>query len=168
MSFVTELVIKQPPSNFLQWLECFEILGSRSVSNEDIKILRNGSCSDIGSSIDYLEKELIKTVNKMMDLCIRDFNREINMYLSFDENESYFEAYRRLARRLDNCLFFTDLDFLGESFRKELEQSVNKEINKFWLISTKILHDQCIDHYDKNLEDQSYFIKRLRSVKNNT
>ena len=145
MSFITEPVIKQAPSNYLQWLESFELLKTKLVSTEDIIMLRNGSCSDIGSSVDYFEKELIKTVNKMINICIKSFNREINMYLSFNENESYFEAYRRMARRLHNCLFFTELNFLSVQFRKEFEQSVNNEIDKIWLISTKRLYDQCIE-----------------------
>ena len=165
MSLYTVSVIKCPPSDYLHWLDCFELISTRRLSSEDIEKLKKGTCSDHRSSIDYLENELVKAINKMLLLCINDFKREINLYYSFGDNDSIYAAYRRLANRFEDCLFFNELTFLSEQFRKQLNASVCSEIDRFWDSYTQALYNQCIESNSRVLEDQLYYIRKLRAAR---
>ena len=84
------------------------------------------------------------------------------MYAIFGETESLYLPYVHFAQKLSFCLFFRNLKFMSEKFRRELESSVRSEAEKFWLNAYRTLYYSCAQQHDTQLEDVLYQIKRIR------
>ena len=73
--------ISSPPQTYSDWLECFEILRTKNVTRDTIELLKNGKCIDSDQSIEFLETQLLITINAMIKRYIDAFRRDLNCYM---------------------------------------------------------------------------------------
>lgn len=154
------------PSCYADWLEWFKLLQRKSISREEWKLLKNGRCKDIHSTIEYFEHQLIQTENIMIKRYLKEFAKSMNIYLSYGEYERLYQPFRILAKQFAICLFFSDLSFLSLEFRKELRDSVIANATDHWNKAVKNLYTAYIESNSDVLEDQLYMIKKIRLFQN--
>ncbi len=152
----------RPPSCYAEWLECFEYLCGHNADDEYIGLLKKGTCSDAGVSVEYLEKQLIRTLNIMLTKYITDFNKTLVLYTDFGEYDRLYEPFRTLARQAEKCLFFTELDFMSEEFRRSLRDSVIANTRDHWKRSADSIRNASLEGNSSVLEDQLYMIRRIK------
>ena len=85
--------------------------------------------------------ETLESVNKEIDRCTSLLNREI------DKNRQEVERYRTIAQKERE-----ELDLLKESLRKELLESINKEI------------DRCTSLLNREIDKNRQEVKRYRTI----
>ncbi len=156
------LEIIASPKTYADWLDCFEVLCKRNVTRTELQLLREGTCTASAGSVEYLEKQLVKTINAMIKRYIHAFNKELEMRGMYNDYDNLYQLFVTLANRLSGCLFFTELDFMSVAFRDELRVSVVGETKRFWKMMTDSIYSQCIDLNSTTLEDELYMIKRIK------
>lgn len=157
--------ITAPPRSYYEWLKCFDALSSRTVGADEFSLLMQGECVDADRSIEYLEEQLVRTINAMIQRYIHMFNREIDMYASQGDYDGLYLSFCKLAGKFRHCLFFRSLEFMSTDFREELSRSVESELSAFWQRVIRSLYLQCMEQNDFQMEDQIYMIRRIRLFK---
>lgn len=165
MTADTAKEITQAPQTYNDWLDCFDVLQHKNVTKDELKLLGMGRCTASRESVEFLEKQLIKTLNVMIKRYIKAFNKDLQMHMLYNEYDDLYRLFSGLAARFNGCLFFTGLGFLGTEFRRELRDSVVCEIRRFWDSMIASLYAQCIEHNDRSLEDVLYMMKRITLFK---
>ena len=97
---------------------------------------------------------------------MKDLKREIHKYLEFNGFDNLHIPFIRFARKIENSLFFLHLDFLDETFKKELYQSVVMECYKLWNSIMLNLKRQILELHNNVIEDEYYQISRIKLFKN--
>lgn len=150
------------PTCYAEWLDCFRILENRMTDTNDMALLRQGSCRDADISIEYLEKQLIRTENAMLKKYIAKFQSDLMQYLNYHDYDGLYRVFEVLAKRMEGCLFFAELDFMSTQFRRSLADSVRETALTFWNNAVGQLSRLCIEQPDILLEDQLFMIRRIR------
>ena len=155
-------IITSSPLQYDQWLRCFGIMQKRNISNDEYLLICGGKCRKDDISIEYIENELVRTMNIMLKRLISEFRRELDMYIAFGETENIHIPYARFAQKIKKCLFFYELDFMSIEFRNELMASLMESAMRFWKKAYSVLYEQCIERTNPLLEDELYIIRGLK------
>ena len=154
--------ITDAPKTYADWLNCFDVLSHKTVSKGELQLLCMGECITSGESIEYLETQLIKTINIMIRRYIHSFNKELELHMMYNEYDNIYQLFINLSKRFNDCMFFVHLDFMSVDFRNELRDSVIRETNKFWQSMINTMYSHCIEQNSSHLEDELYMIKRIK------
>ncbi|MBE6856253.1 MAG: hypothetical protein IJO99_07530 [Ruminococcus sp.] len=154
--------ISSPPQTYSDWLECFEILRTKNVTRDTIELLKNGKCIDSDQSIEFLETQLLITINAMIKRYIDAFRRDLNCYMMYNEYDGFNRLFYVLAKKLEGCMFFVNLDFMSTQFRRELYDQIKLNTEKFWKDTYDSLYAQCVEYNNIFLEDELFLIKRIK------
>ena len=144
------------PTNYQDWLNCFDIMGTYGITSTELELLRRGRCTDADMLIDSFEKQLVSAVNKMISKYISSFNKNLETCQLYSNSRNVYDIYRifeTLAKNLNGCLFFMELDFMSKEFRSELHLSVTKEANVFWNNMLLNIYTQCTENHNPEMED---------------
>ena len=152
----------RPPENYSDWLICFEMIEKGKISDEQLMLLKKGTCSDFQFSQQYFCVQLEKTVNVILNKSIKSFNRKIKMQQLYHGESHMYSAFVRFENDSGKCLFFMELEFLPRSYREELFQSVKGETQRFIDTACKNIYKQCIKENNTALYDEIRLIKRIR------
>lgn len=150
------------PNCYAEWLDWFDLLQKKSISMDELQLLKNGRCNDSHTTIEYFEKQLIKTENIMLKRYLGEFGKTLEIYLSYGEYERLYEPFQLLAKQFTVCLFFVDLQFMSCEFRRELSRSVIANAKDHWKKAVKNIYIACIESNSTVLEDQLYMINKIR------
>lgn len=161
MTAVDMKKITSAPKNYADWISCFDIMQNSLIDREEFIFLKNGTCGDIDNVIQYFEIRLVKTINFMIRKYIKNFRREFSLCVDFNDYECIHRHFISFANRINDCLFFTELNFLSRDFRNELLWSVMNETTKIWKSMLDSLYFKCIDGTPV-FEEQMLMIKRIR------
>ena len=162
MSLIAERTQVKAPTNYPQWLECLEAMKSGPVSGNDaFEAAATGSFAGTEVTLAALQKQLVETVNTLLDKSAKRFLRRINEAICFNDLSQMDVLFRHLKRDVHQTLFFEGLSFLPEPFRAELAQSVREQMQKFWDDTVKFLRDQTLENPNSQLEDVLFLIKRI-------
>lgn len=163
MSITAERVAIEAPSTYQDWLVCFDMIKNESGANNEVF---DAACmgSFVGSDItkNALQKQIIETVNVFLDRSVKRFIRNLNEYITFNELSQTELLFKRLKKDTAKSLFFTRLTFLPKDFRSELEDSVKKQMSKFWKDTVKFLYNQSLESSNLELEDALFLVKRIK------
>lgn len=155
-------LLQRAPESYADWLEWLRVLRSRELTPEERALLKCGCCTDVSGAMPYIEQQVIETVNCMLSRCIRLFRRDLDAAEMYGDWDGFYLAFRKLAGRMERCLFFLQMTFLPREFRQSLYDSVREETGKFWRARLTELRRQCMESSQPALEDQLYMISRLR------
>lgn len=150
------------PSCYSDWLQWFEYLQTNDFDSNALSILKSGTCKDADVTIEYLEKQLIRTENLMLKRYIRQFAKAIDLCMAYGEFDRIYEPFRILALQFSKCLFFADLSFMSIEFRRSLSLSVIANAKDHWNKAVKQIYHACLDSNSSILDDQLYMIKKIR------
>lgn len=150
------------PERYADWLRILETLQQRDLTEDERALLARGCCADLESALPYLEQQLIETVNRMLKNCIRSFRRDAAEAEMYSDMDAMLTAFRRFAKKLDRCAFFTELSFLPPGFRAELFDSLKTGAGKYWNGLTANLAREAVENNQPALEDLLYMIRRIR------
>ena len=154
--------IVDAPKTYVDWLDCFEVLSHKNVSKSELQLLSMGECVASEESIEFLETQMIKTINIMIRRYIQSINKELELHMMYNEYDNIYQLFINLANKFNGCMFFLQLDFMSVKFRKELRSSIIHETKKFWQLMINTMYSQCIEQNNLFLEDELYMIKRIK------
>ena len=158
--------IETPPTNYEEWLDCFNQFSDALLDKSSAEMLGKGSCDSYNHIKPYLHREMQKAINLIINGYVKDLKREIHKYLEFNGFDNLHIPFIRFARKIENSLFFLHLDFLDETFKKELYQSVVMECYKLWNSIMFNLKRQILELDNNVIEDEYYQISRIKLFKN--
>lgn len=163
MSNTVEQTSLAAPTTYQEWLECFELMKSGSiVGNEVFDAVRGGIFVGSDLTKDALQRQIVETVNALLDKSVKRFIRNLNDSIAFNELPDTVLLFKRLKKEVNISLFFTELSFLPEGFRHDLEKSVKDQMNGFWNDTVAFLQDQSLEFSNSDLEDILFLVKRIR------
>lgn len=158
--------IETPPTNYDEWIQCFNQLNNALLDKSSAIILSRGSCVAYNQVKPYLHREMQKAVNIIIKEYVNELNREIKKYSEFNEINNLHIPFVRFATKIENSLFFINLDFMDSSFKKELCESVISEINRFWSNVILSFKRQALETGNSLIEEEYYRISRIKLFKN--
>ena len=161
-----EVPLTSSPQDYSSWLECFKYLEKNELTLTGYNLLIKGNCQGYDSVKGYFNQQLVNTVNNLIKRNIAVFQKSLARYS--DENciDGLSQPFVRLSKKLELCMFFTELEFLDKSFKAELRDSAVKEITYFWQGMIDSLKKQAMNNHCCELEEEYFRIKRIRVLKN--
>ena len=163
MEAVLERELLAPPTTYEDWLVCFDFLkSSPSVDNSIAMTIAKGSFVNRGYIAAQFHQKLTDTINEMLNKRIARFLKDLNMLISFNELSDIVPLFVKLRDEVDKCLFFRELDFLDKEIKRELEQSIKTQVEKFWNDTVNFLKRQTLEFSNEELEDSLFLIRRIR------
>lgn len=162
MSVAVQGTTLKAPTTYTEWLDCLKLMRELPVNGNSIfELVTAGTFEGTQVTAVALQKQIVETVNAILDKSIKRFGRDLNEYLSFNEFFQIDLLFRRLKSEIHKALFFEKLDFLPFEFRKELAESVKKQMTAFWNDTVRFLYEQSIDCSGMELEDALFLVKRI-------
>lgn len=166
MSILAERTELKAPTTYQEWLDCFEIMKHNPVSGNGVfEAVASGSFTGTEVTKGAMQKQIVETVNAILDKSAKRFIKELNESISFNDLSQLDVLFRRLKRDIEKSLFFENLFFLPKTFRKELSESVKTQMQKFWDDTVKFLYDQSMEFSNSELEDVLFLINRIHLFK---
>lgn len=163
MSITVEKTAVNIPTTYQEWLTCFEIMKSGSVAgNEAFDAASNGSFVGNDLTKNALQRQIVETVNAVLDKSVKRFIRNLNESIAFNELPETVLLFKRLKKDVHKALFFTKLSFLPKDLRQELEKSVKDQMTGFWEDTITFLQNQSLEFSNSDLEDVLFLVKRIR------
>lgn len=162
----SEVSLTSSPQDYNGWLECFKHLEKNELTLTSYNLLIQGNCQGYDGIKSYFNQQLINTVNNLIKKNIAVFQKSLARYS--DENciDGLSLPFIRLSKKLEFCMFFTELEFLDKSFKAELRESAVKEITGFWQGMLDSLKKQAMNNHSCELEEEYFRIKRITVLKN--
>lgn len=158
--------IETPPTSYNEWIDCFNQLNNALLDKSSALILGRGSCVAYNQVKSYLHSEMQKAVNIIIKEYVNELNREIAKYSEFNEINNLHIPFIRFAAKIENSLFFINLDFIDSSFKKELYESVISETNRFWNDIVLSFRRQALETGNDIIEEEYYRISRIKLFRN--
>ena len=156
--------IEESPMQYNQWITSLRILDMRNIDDTEFTKLCNGTCEQ--GALTYFEEHLVKSINHALNRCIREFQREMNLYTAFGEIENLHIPFLHFRSNFRKCLFYQKLTFTSEDFRSELDEQIAQAISSFWGKACKSVYDACTEQVNPLLEDEWYLIRRIHLFDN--
>jgi len=152
-----------PPITYEDWLNCFDLLRvSSSVDNSVVMTIARGTFISRGYIVVKFQQKLAETINEMLNRRIGRFLKDLNLLISFNELSDIVPLFVKLRNEINKCLFFTGFGFLDINVKRELEESVITQMEKFWDDTIVFLKKQTLDFYNADLEDSLFLIQRIK------
>ncbi|MBQ4557107.1 MAG: hypothetical protein IJA60_05625 [Clostridia bacterium] len=162
MSILAERTDVKSPTTYQEWLDCFLMMkGNRTSRDKAFAAASTGTFCGSEATAVALQKQLVETVNAVLDRSAKRFIRDVNECISFNELLQINVLFRRFKNDVNNTLFFENLFFLPQNFRTELSESVKTQMTRFWNDTVGFLHDQSLEFLNSDLEDVLFLIKRI-------
>lgn len=151
------------PSTYQDWLDCFARMRELPLSgNGDFEVLALGSFSGTGAMQAALERQMVDTINAVLNKSVKRFVRNLNECIAFNELAQVDVLFKRLKKDVNKTLFFLNLSFLSGEFKDELYASITSQMTGFWDDTVGFLRQQAMDYSNSDLEDALFLIRRIR------
>ena len=163
MNLTAQRPIVQAPTTYSEGLSCFDRMKNEpAAGNEVFDIVCEGSFAGSDLTRNALQKQIVETVNAVLDRSVKRFIRNLNENIAFNELSQTELLFKRLKKDVHRSLFFTRLSFLPKEFRAELEGSVKDQMCRFWDDTIRFLYDRSLEFSNSELEDLLFLVKRIR------
>ena len=151
------------PSTYQDWLDCFARMRELPLSgNGDFEVLALGVFSGTSAMQAALERQMVDTINAVLNKSVKRFMRNLNECITFNELAQIDVLFKRLKKDINKTLFFLNLSFLSSEFKAELYASITVQMTDFWNDTVGFLRQQAMDHSNSDLEDALFLISRIR------
>lgn len=158
-----EKPVAAAPSTYQNWLDCFERMKEVPLSgNGDFDVLALGSFAGTGAMQTALERQMVDTINSVLNKSTKRFIRDLNECIAFNELAQVDVLFKRLKKDIHKTTFFLELSFLPSDFKNELYQSITDQMTDFWDDTIRFLRQQAMDYSNSDLEDALFLIRRIR------
>ena len=158
-----ERSVADAPSTYQDWLDCFARMKEAPLSgNGDFEVLALGSFAGTSAMQTALERQMVDTINAVLNKSVKRFVRDLNECIAFNELAQVDVLFKRLKRDIHKTTFFLELSFLSSDFKNELYQSITDQMTGFWDDTICFLRQQAMDYSNSDLEDALFLIRRIR------
>lgn len=158
-----ERPVADAPSTYQDWLDCFARMKEVPLSgNGDFEVLALGSFAGTSAMQAALERQMVDTINAVLNKSVKRFVRDLNECIAFNELAQVDVLFKRLKRDIHKTTFFLELSFLSSDFKNELYQSITDQMTGFWDDTICFLRQQAMDYSNSDLEDALFLIRRIR------
>lgn len=158
-----ERPVADAPSTYQDWLDCFARMKEVPLSgNGDLEVLALGSFAGTSAMQAALERQMVDTINAVLNKSVKRFVRDLNECIAFNELAQVDVLFKRLKRDIHKTTFFLELSFLSSDFKNELYQSITDQMTGFWDDTICFLRQQAMDYSNSDLEDALFLIRRIR------
>lgn len=158
-----ERPVADAPSTYQDWLDCFARMKEVPLSgNGDFEVLALGSFAGTSAMQAALERQMVDTINAVLNKSVKRFVRDLNECIAFNELAQVDVLFKRLKRDIHKTTFFLELSFLSSNFKNELYQSITDQMTGFWDDTICFLRQQAMDYSNSDLEDALFLIRRIR------
>lgn len=158
-----EKPVATAPSTYQDWLDCFARMKELPLSrNRDFEVLALGSFSGTNAMRAALERQLVDTINTVLNKSVKRFVRELNESIAFNEMTQVDVLFKRLKKDINRTMFFLNLSFLSNEFKDELYVSITEQMTGFWDDTINFLQHQAMNYSNSDLEDTLFLIRRIR------
>jgi len=158
-----ERPVADAPSTYQDWLDCFARMKEVPLSgNGDFEVLALGSFAGTSAMQAALERQMVDTINAVLNKSVKRFVRDLNECIAFNELAQVDVLFKRLKRDIHKTTFFLELSFLSSDFKNELYQSITDQMTGFWDDTICFLRQQAMDYSNSDLEDALFLIRRVR------
>ncbi len=158
-----ERPVAAAPSTYQDWLDCFERMKEVPLSgNGDFDVLALGSFAGTGAMQAALERQMVDTINAVLNKSTKRFIRDLNECIAFNELAQVDVLFKRLKKDIHKTTFFLELSFLTSDFKNELYHSITDQMTGFWEDTIRFLRQQAMDYSNSDLEDALFLIRRIR------
>lgn len=151
------------PFTYQKWLEYFDKL--KRLNSFDMEWY-DSLCSGtfVGSDVvkTALQRQIVDTVNTMLDRSTKRFVANLNESIIFNEWNQIDLLFVRLKKEVKFFLFFEHLEFLPKEFKQELSDCVREKMSDFWTQMISFLYTQSLEYHNSDLEDALFLIKRVK------
>ena len=130
--------------------------------NGDFDVLALGSFAGTGTMQAALERQMVDTINAVLNKSTKRFIRDLNECIAFNELAQVDVLFKRLKKDIHKTTFFLELSFLSSDFKNELYQSITDQMTGFWDDTIRFLRQQAMDYSNSDLEDALFLIRRIR------
>lgn len=163
MSSETQFIGMKAPATYQEWLICFDMMKDGSASDNAVfESAKKGSFAGTEITSATLRRQLVETVNAVLDKSAKRFIKDLNDSITFNDFLQTELLFHRLKKAIHSTLFFAELSFLPPEFRSELEQSVKKQMSAFWNDIVNFLQEQSREFSNSELEDVIFLVKRIK------
>lgn len=149
------------PETYGDWLKCFEILASGSVSQHFLDMIECGICPEYEHLEERFLERLQYTVKEMLTRSVKRCNKNLNELLEDGDFSSMEVFLRRSYTEMDRCRFYRKITFLKGEFLNELDLQVVAEKTRYWSELKQYLTDIAEESGNSELYDTVYYMKRL-------
>ena len=151
------------PTTYQEWLDCLVVLKGTNVYSTGVyDALVAGSFTGTDVTKAALQRQIVDSINAMLDNSAKRFIRNMNDSITFNELSQIELLFNRLKKDVKVALFFEPLEFLPTEFRNELSSSVRKQMSDFWNDTVHFLYEQSLEYSNSDLEDALFLIKRIK------
>ena len=158
-----ERPVADAPSTYQDWLDCFARMKEVPLSgNGDLEVLALGSFAGTSAMQAALERQMVDTINAVLNKSVKRFVRDLNECIAFNELAQVDVLFKRLKRDIHKTTFFLELSFLSSDFKNELYQSITDQMTGFWDDTICFLRQQAMDYSNSDLEDALFLIRRIK------
>lgn len=151
------------PATYQEWLDCLAVLKGANVYSTGVyDALIAGSFTGTDVTKAALQRQIVDSINAMLDNSAKRFIRNMNDSITFNELSQIELLFNRLKKDVKVALFFETLEFLPKDYRSELSNSVRRQMSNFWNETVRFLYEQSLEYSNSGLEDALFLIKRIK------
>ena len=163
MSPVADRQEIRAPVTYQEWLACLDMMKSGTeAGNAAFDAACMGSFAGSEVTRTALQRQIVETVNAVLNRSTRRFLKNLNDNIAFNELAQTELLFKRLKKDVNRVMFFTKLSFLPGEFRRELEESVREQMTRFWNDTVGFLCRQSVEFSNSELEDALFLIRRIK------
>ena len=158
--------VLSPPTDYNSWLEYLDSLESGYSYDGFEEVLVKSSCPEYRGIKSYLHQRIEKTVNAIINSCIKDLHRNVTKYVEGNEISGMHILFKRFAKRIEKCMFFCYIPFLDGDYKKELFEAAKSETYKFWNAMLASVKADVLNNNNTLLEEELFLIERITLFEN--
>lgn len=154
----------KPPERYEEWLACLQALHEHPWEARLLcERMRRGVFQGASSSLlPSFQRRVLECVNRMLDQAVAHFSHQCQEILETADFSMLDLLFQHLAAQIRQALFFCELGFLPEEFRRSTELSLRERMTVFWNGTLRTLQGEAMENGALELEDALWAIRRIR------
>ena len=155
---------EEPPESYEEWLACFQRLQERPQdAGELCSRMRLGVFRGVDTPLlPVFQQRILECVNRMLERTVTRFSLQCQEVLEEGDTAMLDVLFHRLARQIRLALFFRELEFLPDEFRRSTEISLKERMSEFWNGVIRSLERDALENGSQPLEDALGTLQRIR------
>ena len=134
--------IEQSPTDYFGWVECLKQLKTGIPDTNTFAVLRKG--------------------NAVIANCIKALKRDIARFSDANETVGIHIAFVRFGKRINGCMFFTEMHFLDQRFCDELRHETITQVTRFWSEMLNNIKKDSAARNNLRMAEELFIIKRVK------
>ena len=154
--------IEQSPTDYFGWVECLKKMKTGIPDTNTFAVLRKGTCPEYEGIKAGMHKLSEASVNAVIANCIKALKRDIARFSDANETVGIHIAFVRFGKRINGCMFFTEMHFLDQRFCDELRHETITQVTRFWSEMLNNIKKDSAARNNLRMAEELFIIKRVK------